>query len=112
MKCGNSILADGCPRMRSVLSRPSSLFIHPQILPKSLKKNPVILWGHDDRGYTGSNGMPVAKAENIRVDANKLMMTLRFPSPETDEFGNRVFRMMRDGFINAVSVGFHPINSD
>ena len=36
MKRGNSILADGCPRMRSVLSRPSSLrFIRPQILPES-----------------------------------------------------------------------------
>src|SRR4051795_13072718 len=54
------------------------------------KTNPVILWGHDDRGYTGSNGMPVAKAENVRVENGRLMMTLRFPSKETDEFAHKV----------------------
>src|SRR5260221_6666446 len=45
------------------------------------KKNPVITWAHDDRGYTASNGMPTANAipDTIRIEGEKLLMRLQFP---------------------------------
>jgi HK97 family phage prohead protease len=76
------------------------------------KTQPRILWAHDSHGMTASGGMPIAKAENVRVENGQLRMKLRFPSKETDEFGNKIFRMMAEGFIDAVSVGFDPIKQE
>ena len=76
------------------------------------KKNPVILWAHDDRGFTGRHGLPVAKGipETIKIKTmggKKItMMTLQFLSKGEDEFVDKVFTMMSQGYLNAVSIGF------
>src|SRR4051794_30888626 len=74
------------------------------------KRNPVITWAHDDRGFTGSDGLPVANAipETVRVENGQLKMRLRFTPEDVNPFGYKVFRMISEGFIHGVSVGFDP----
>lgn len=76
---------------------------------EQFRRNPVITWAHDDRGYTASGGRPIAKGENVRVEDGKLKMRLRFPEEGKFRFADEVFNLMADGFLNAVSVGFDPI---
>lgn len=72
--------------------------------------NPVICLQHDDHGYTGSNGLPVANAipETVRVENNKLVMRIRFPAEGTFDVADTVFSLVSQGFLRGVSVGFDP----
>jgi len=76
-------------------------------------RNPVITWAHDDRGFTASGGRPIAKAlpEFTRVQDGELKMRLMFPQKGIFPFADEVFGLLADGFLNAVSVGFEPIES-
>jgi len=67
------------------------------------KKNPVIPWGHD---YTKP---PVARAEEIYVDGDKLVFLAKFPEPGTYDLADTVFELYRQGFLKAFSVGFIPL---
>ncbi len=77
---------------------------------EQFKRNPVITWAHDDRGFTGSDGLPIANAlpETVRVENGQLKMRLRFTPEDVNPFGYKVFRMIAEGFIHGVSVGFDP----
>lgn len=66
------------------------------------RKNPVVLWAHD--GGT----LPVARASAVWVEGEALRARAEFTSPELNALGDKVFRMYREGFLNAVSVGFVP----
>jgi HK97 family phage prohead protease len=66
-------------------------------------KNPVIPFGHD------YGSLPVAKAIGIKFDGDELIMKLQFPTKEIYEFGDTVFKMFENGFLNAVSMGFIPV---
>lgn len=78
------------------------------------KKNPVILYGHEDRpaplfgGPSHNAGLPIARAivKTIRVEDNKLKMRIRFTDEKENPFGIQVFNMIKGGFLNTVSVGF------
>jgi HK97 family phage prohead protease len=79
---------------------------------EQFRRNPVMTWAHDDRGYTPSGGRPIAKGEDIRVEDGKLRVKARFPKKGVFQFADEVFELAADGFINAVSVGFEPIESE
>ena len=81
---------------------------------EDFRRNPVITWAHDDRGFTASGGRPIAKAlpETIRVEDSKLKMRLKFPDKGKFRFADEVYDLLADGFLNAVSVGFEPIESE
>lgn len=64
---------------------------------KDFKKNPVVLWGHD-----GFN-LPIAKATKIWKQDGKLMARALFDL--ADEFATKVYGKLKDGFLNAVSIG-------
>ena len=64
---------------------------------KDFKKNPVVLWGHD-----GFN-LPIAKATKIWKENGKLMAKAMFDM--SDEFATKVYQKIKDGFLNAVSIG-------
>lgn len=64
---------------------------------KSYKKNPVVLWGHD-----GFN-LPIAKTTKIWREAGKLMARAKFKI--NDAFPRQVYEYIRDGYLNAVSIG-------
>lgn len=66
-------------------------------------KNPVVLFGHD------YGKPPVARAIRTRVSDGKLKSTAQFADRETYEFADTVFRLLMGGYLNAVSVGFTPL---
>lgn len=75
------------------------------------RSSPVVLWSHD---YTG-NRPPIGRAENVRVDGDKLKADIVFD--QGDPFAVDVERKFREGFLNAVSVGwdtleFQPTEAD
>jgi HK97 family phage prohead protease len=63
-------------------------------------KNPVILWGHR------YDLAPVGRALGVKVENGKLLASIAWD--EDSEMGKAVARQVRDGFLNAVSVGFYP----
>lgn len=64
---------------------------------KDYKKNPVVLWGHD-----GFN-LPIAKTTKIWKESGKLMARAKFYLK--DQFANKVYNYIVDGYLNAVSIG-------
>ncbi len=78
---------------------------------EQFKRNPQILYAHDDRGFTASAGLPVARAlpETVRVEGNKLLMRIQFTPKEVNDFGYKVFLLIAEGFLNGLSVGFEAI---
>ncbi len=78
------------------------------ILGNFKKLNPVILWGHNVR----EERPPIGKALKVWIDGKgtrkaRLMFQVKFDLQ--DEFAAEIFRKVKDGFLNTVSVGFKPI---
>ena len=69
---------------------------------ENYKKNPVVLLNHD------SNQLPIGKG-NVYLRDDKLVIDVEFDSE--DERAKEVERKAKKGFMNAVSVGFRPLES-
>jgi len=69
---------------------------------KEFKKNPVILWAHD------AFSPPIAKATQIKKQDGKLKLKIQFPDPEVSSFSDTVYKLVKSGFLNSLSVGFRP----
>jgi HK97 family phage prohead protease len=63
--------------------------------------NPVILFGHNS---WGRENLPIGRASGVGVEGNALKMDIEFD--QDDEFAVKVERKIRNGFLNAVSIGF------
>jgi HK97 family phage prohead protease len=73
------------------------------------KRNPVVLWAHD------SAALPIGKAVDLAADGARLSSAVRFlPGGygEASDFADTVYRLARDGFLSATSVGFRPLAWD
>jgi HK97 family phage prohead protease len=66
-------------------------------------RNPVALWAHD------SYSPPIGRASGVGIENHRLMGDIEFAAPETYEFAETIFRLVKAGFVNAVSVGFTAI---
>lgn len=66
------------------------------------KQNNVALWAHD------SFNPPIGRAHNVGTIGDRLMGDIEFAPAETYAFADTIYRLAKDGFINAVSVGFKP----
>lgn len=64
---------------------------------KEYKNNPVVLWGHN--GFD----LPIAKTTKIWKENGKLMARAMFDL--ADDFPRKVYNKIKNGFINAVSIG-------
>ena len=64
--------------------------------------NPVVLFGHD------YHSLPVARSISITLEGGKLVSTAKFATAEENPFADSVYRMLKGGFLNAVSAGFIP----
>jgi HK97 family phage prohead protease len=64
--------------------------------------NPVVMFAHDYHSLPVAKGLAVEKQTSLLADAE-------FPSKALYPFGNTVYAMLREGYLNAVSVGFAPI---
>jgi hypothetical protein len=68
---------------------------------RRFRANPVVGYGHC---YWGRNDLPIGRAANTVVDGKRLLTDVTFDT--ADEFAATVDRKYRDGFLNAVSIGF------
>lgn len=65
--------------------------------------NPVILLNHN------AAALPVGKAVRTWVEGGQLKAELQFAAADVNPDGPRVEAAVRGGFLNAVSVGFRPL---
>lgn len=65
-------------------------------------KNPVALWAHM------SWEPPIGRAKNVHVSGNKLVGDIEFASADISPRADEIYRLVKGGYINAVSVGFIP----
>lgn len=68
-------------------------------------KNPVALFGHDSASVENV----VGRACNVRVAGNRLVGDIEFAEAAVSANADTVFRLVKGGFLNAVSVGFIPL---
>jgi len=75
---------------------------------KDFKKNPVLQWAHDH------SVLPVGKAEKIWVEGKGKSAKLMFKPvfQEVTEMGRAIKQLFEQGFLNAFSVGFQPVDAD
>lgn len=76
---------------------------------KNFNTNPVILWGHNSG--LGEDRPPIGKSlktwiQDKGTDAAKLMFNIQFDL--ADKFAADIYRKVKEGYINTVSVGFLP----
>ncbi len=63
----------------------------------------VVLFAHNSRA------LPIAKPLDTWVEGSALKSRAQFPTAETHEFGNLVFRLLEQELLKATSVGFIPL---
>lgn len=82
--------------------------------------NPVVLWHHNSSAFAGPApmphaGLPIARGTNLEVIGDTLIGAAEFYSESGDnpseaaKFIETVYQMVNGGFLNAVSVGFEPL---
>jgi HK97 family phage prohead protease len=69
----------------------------------SFLANPVALWSHD------SYSPPIGRASNVGPTGSKLVGDIEFMSADISPFADSIYRMVKAGFVKAVSVGFIPL---
>lgn len=67
--------------------------------------NPVALFGHD----SGTIENVVGKAVRVWVEGDKLVGDIEFAEASVNPAAETVFQMVKAGYLNAVSVGFAPL---
>lgn len=71
----------------------------------NFRKNPVFLWAHDyGGGLGGSPRPPIGRVDKVFTEDGHLKADVLFD--QGDEFAREVERKYRQGFLNAVSVGW------
>jgi len=67
------------------------------------KKNPVVLWGHDQRS------LPIAKALWTKTDERGVISKAKFAE---HQFAEDAFQLVKGGFVNGTSIGFVPLETE
>ena len=66
---------------------------------KNYSRNPVVLYGHN------YDAMPIGRCTSLYKSGDALIATAQFATPDLNPFGDNVYRMLKAGFLNAVSAG-------
>jgi HK97 family phage major capsid protein/HK97 family phage prohead protease len=72
---------------------------------KKYMDNPVVQWAHD------YDKPPIAQATKVWKSGGKLMAKMKF-ALEENPFAKQVYDLIKGGFLNAVSIGFIPLEMD
>jgi len=76
----------------------------------AFERNPVVLWAHQ------ADTLPIGKAVDVTKAGDRLMSAVRFLPEEgygtASQIADTVYRMARDGWLSATSVGFRPLSWD
>jgi len=68
-------------------------------------KNPVVLWAHDD------DTPAIGRAINTRIVGGVLRSTGIFATRDIHPLADTVYQLLKQRFLNAVSVGFQPLRA-
>jgi len=73
---------------------------------KNFKKNPVLLWMHNMS--MAHNGLPIGKAENIKITKHGSKRVLQFDPvfDDSTDFNRTVKKFFEEGVMSTFSVGF------
>lgn len=69
------------------------------------RKNPIALFGHD-------SGFPIGKWADVRVEGGKLLGRLTLAAEGTSARIDEIRRLVEQGVLRAVSVGFKPLEAE
>jgi HK97 family phage prohead protease len=76
----------------------------------AFRKNPVVLWAHN------AWDPPVGRALEVGQTADRLSAAVQFLDDATygdaSKFADAIYKLARDGYLSATSVGFRPIEWD
>jgi HK97 family phage prohead protease len=77
---------------------------------KNFKKNPQLLWAHNVREVRP----PIGKVTRIWFDGEGKSKVMKFKAmfDMADQFAADIYRKIKEGFLNAFSVGFMPLEKD
>jgi len=68
----------------------------------AFKSNPVILLNHN------SYDLPIAKCTKVWKSQGKLKFKVQFPEASVSSLGDSVYKLYKNGYMQATSVGFKP----
>lgn len=74
------------------------------MLADNFLKNPVVMFAHN---YAD---MPIAKCTGLKVQDTGILATVQFPDEGTYDKADTIYKMYKDGFLNAWSIGFMPMD--
>lgn len=103
---------DGAARSVDVVASSGSVDSYGTVLDQAswdltrYNANPVVLWAHER-----DEELPIGFASNVRVEGGELLATLNFASPEANPLADRVWRLIQEKVLRAVSVGFYCRNA-
>lgn len=69
---------------------------------KEYKKNPVILFGHNQYD------LPIAKAIRVWKEGKQLLVKMKFPEPEISSMGDTIYKLIKNKYLSQLSIGFKP----
>lgn len=69
------------------------------------KANPVVLWNHNA-------DCPVAKCIEIAVKNSAIEALVQFPPEGDDDDADRLYLRIKNGVVNAASIGFDPVKAE
>jgi len=69
---------------------------------KEYKKNPLVLLNHD------RHSLPIGKATKVWKSGDELKIKIKFTEPEEYSVGDTVYKLVKGGYMNALSIGFLP----
>lgn len=69
----------------------------------NFEKNPVVLFAHDYRS------LPVGRCIQLQREGEKIVAVTEFATEDLNPQAERVFRMVKAGFLKAASIGFRPL---
>lgn len=72
---------------------------------RSFKRNPIALFNHN-------SDFPIGSWENVRVEGNRLIGRLKLAASGTSERIDELIRLVEQGILRAVSVGFKPLETE
>ncbi len=70
----------------------------------SYLKNPIVQWAH------ALDEPPIGRMVELGVIGDRLMGSIEYPDAETYPFADTIFRLVKGGYINAVSVSWNPLS--
>lgn len=92
------------------LDRHGSRILPQGIRTEAFDRNPVFLWGHDGYGRPDPHAV-IGRVIRHRKSPEAFDIEVEFAPEEANPRAEQALRLVRAGFLNAVSIGFVPLRS-